>query len=416
MWWLAVCGALAPSRRMLFKQAVVTVAAPQAASAVSVVEKSAPSTGLTGLVLLPPKAPLRNTYYMVRAAENKQDAEGVIETNAATKMLIARNALTQEGQRQAFQAAAAIDAQAPLIFYSTGRASEETAGILQSVLGTPFDRLVPEYMLLDARGLGAHEGDRLSRLDELHELYDGKSRFLRPPEGEDGSYAESVDDVYARFRQVLSKLETMHCGETVVLVAPGDDMFSIAHAALTGSDLRRHFELKSVPGQVACLPKDPPLEVGRFHEPGRKYADEQRAKQTLARADLTRLSYDFEMALKDVRRAVVNKASLEAATVVEVGAAKEMSMPLVAATFAALAAFTNTEKKQTKPQEEEPAVSYASLTVGDKNDVSIPDAREYDDDAWLKNIQAIIDDTTDVVPPPPLPQDDDEDRPRGLEL
>ena len=99
-------------------------------------------------------------------------------------------------------------------------------------------------------GFGAHEGIKLKDLPQLHAQYDARSRYLKPLEGEDGSYAESVEDVFARVRSVLSNCETSRCGEEIVIVAPGADLLSIASAMLRGDDLRTHFKNKPPPGAV----------------------------------------------------------------------------------------------------------------------------------------------------------------------
>ena len=138
----------------------------------------------------------------------------------------------------------------PRIWYCTGRSSTQTADILCDELGIPHDRMMPEYVMLDARGFGAHEGIKLKELEKLHAQYDARSRYLKPLEGEDGSYAESVEDVFARVRSVLSNCETSRCGEEIVIVAPGADLLSIAAAMLRGDDLRTHFKHTPPPGAV----------------------------------------------------------------------------------------------------------------------------------------------------------------------
>ena len=63
------------------------------------------STGTTGLLLLPPVAPLRNRYHWVRAGEDAMEAQGVITTNSAFKLAVS-NSLTERGAAQARAAAA----------------------------------------------------------------------------------------------------------------------------------------------------------------------------------------------------------------------------------------------------------------------------------------------------------------------
>ena len=193
----------------------------------------------SGLLLLPPTKPLTNRYVLVRAGESRSEADGVIETNAARKFLFS-NGLTEEGAKQASAAADAVarvfgDASGPpVVRYATARHCKQTADILGARLAVPSSKLLPEADLLDARGYGAHEGEGLWRVPELWAQYDAKSRYAKPPEAEDGSYAESVEDVYVRVREVLSVCETTLCDD-VVLVAPGSDVLSVLEASSSTS-------------------------------------------------------------------------------------------------------------------------------------------------------------------------------------
>ena len=147
----------------------------------------------------------------MRAGESRSEADGVIETNAARKFLFS-NGLTEEGAKQASAAADAVarvfgDAGGPpVVRYATARHCKQTADILGARLAVPSS-LLPEADLLDARGYGGTRA-RASGACPLWAQYDAKSRYAKPPEAEDGSYAESVEDVYVRVREVLSVCET----------------------------------------------------------------------------------------------------------------------------------------------------------------------------------------------------------------
>ena len=239
---IAVASAARPEiQRRRFLAAAASTAAPAPADA-------------SGLLLLPPTKPLTNRYVLVRAGESRSEADGVIETNAARKFLFS-NGLTEEGAKQASAAADAIarvfgDASGPpVVRYATARHCKQTADILGARLAVPSSKLLPEADLLDARGYGAHEGEGLWRVPELWTQYDAKSRYSKPPEAEDGSYAESVEDVYVRVREVLSVCETTLCDD-VVLVAPGSDVLSVLEASLRGRRLTDHFALAYAPGEV----------------------------------------------------------------------------------------------------------------------------------------------------------------------
>ena len=80
-------------------------------------------------------------------------------------------------------AAARLQARAPtMVVYSTWRTCQQAAQILGEQLYVPRERLVPEFDLLDARGVGAYETlEPESSLRSLHAEFDAVSRFARPP-------------------------------------------------------------------------------------------------------------------------------------------------------------------------------------------------------------------------------------------
>ena len=302
-----------PTRRELLVGGTTSIAAPAFADphefTPSVVEEEF-STGKTGLLLLPPVAPLRNSYTWVRAAEDEAEAAGVLATNPAFKMAVS-NSLTERGLKQASDAAKKLKELGmsnPRIWYCTGRSSTQTADILCDELGIPHDRMMPEYVMLDARGFGAHEGIKLKELEKLHAQYDAKSRYLKPLEGEDGSYAESVEDVFARVRSVLSNCETSRCGEEIVIVAPGADLLSIASAMLHGDDLRTHFKNKPPPGAVvhfgdmAATAK--PWTPSKSNDPGPAWAAAERDRLTRAHDDRALVARAQARGHQDVDRLV----------------------------------------------------------------------------------------------------------------
>ena len=87
---------------------------------------------------------------------------------------------------------------------------------------------------------------------QLHE-FDARDPDLRPPGNYDGTPNESVADVLARGRQLLSVTETQYSGEDVVLISPDSENLSILQAAVLGADLRRHERFAFASGEVREL-------------------------------------------------------------------------------------------------------------------------------------------------------------------
>ena len=77
---VCVSGVGVPRRGFLAGSASVSVVGSVSAEEVG--------TGRTGLLLLPPVAPLRNNYIFVSAGESVQDALGVVVTNPAWKLSV----------------------------------------------------------------------------------------------------------------------------------------------------------------------------------------------------------------------------------------------------------------------------------------------------------------------------------------
>ncbi|KAJ1449976.1 hypothetical protein M885DRAFT_469902 [Pelagophyceae sp. CCMP2097] len=310
------CGGAVVRRAFAFRAGAAASAVLRPRSAAAIDAGRTVDTGRTGLLLLPPAQPLRNKYTLVRSGQTQCEAAGVIETNAAFKTAVS-NGLTDLGLEQASNAADAISrvSPEPLIWHGTSRGAAQTAEQIAARLGVSSARVMPEYTLLDARGFGVHEGEALESVPQLHAAYDEKSRYLRPIEGEDGAYADSVEDVFSRVRQVLSIIETRLCGEDVVIVASGSDTLSIAHAALQGLDLRRHAELAFAFGEVRYVGDFPDAEPWGFvssDEPGERWAVAERALLEARRADAKQLRRDVRWAneeadrdASDVRKKVV---------------------------------------------------------------------------------------------------------------
>uniref|UniRef100_A0A6V2TEN6 Uncharacterized protein n=1 Tax=Heterosigma akashiwo TaxID=2829 RepID=A0A6V2TEN6_HETAK len=206
----------------------------------------------------PPRAPLNNRYYALRPGECFADAEGVVSTNPADKLNV-NNGLTSKGIAQVEAAAAALeagmgaDAIGAVVWYSTTARAAQTATVLGEKLNIGRDKLVPEYSFLDARGLGAFNGKNLTLSLAEIDAEDQISADYRPPENEDGTTHESLNDLFVRVRQAISITETQYNGEDVIFIADDSDVLSVLQAALTGVDLREHKQFYFENGEIRRL-------------------------------------------------------------------------------------------------------------------------------------------------------------------
>ncbi|CAI5487713.1 unnamed protein product [Closterium sp. Naga37s-1] len=190
-----------------------------------------------------PPIELKNTYYLVRAGESEWEALGLIHTNPVDKTNV-QSGLSGEGKKQAVEAARKLRKMDACgggcwIWPSISQRAYQTAEVVAYVNGADYSRIVPEYSFLDARGLGAFEGQPLEMMSEIY-LEDSVSSRWRPPPFTDGTPHESVADVLVRVTQLMSILKTQYSRDAVVIVSPDSDCLSVLQSALIGKDLWRY--------------------------------------------------------------------------------------------------------------------------------------------------------------------------------
>lgn len=216
-----------------------------------------PEKAQSSLVLLPTNK-LNNNYFLVRAGESEAERDGYVDTNPVNKTSMS-NGLSEQGKLQITRWAyptlkeLGVGDSAPWVWPSTNQGAYQTAEILGYLFGIGRERIVPEYSFLDARGLGIY--DRLppqEAAEKIHAL-DSLSHITRPPGTYTGTPNESVEDVYARVRQLLSVTETQYYGSNVVFVSPDSDNLSVMQAAVMGLKLTEHATLEFAPGEARSL-------------------------------------------------------------------------------------------------------------------------------------------------------------------
>ena len=90
----------------------------------------------------------------MHCGETNIDVDGELMTNPAYKLNDV--ALTNAGEAHALAAAEALKARSPtMVVFSTWRSCQQAADLVAGQLYVPRERMVPEFDLLDARGVGA---------------------------------------------------------------------------------------------------------------------------------------------------------------------------------------------------------------------------------------------------------------------
>eukprot|EP00588_Corethron_pennatum_P032988 CAMPEP_0194345894 /NCGR_PEP_ID=MMETSP0171-20130528/105115_1 /TAXON_ID=218684 /ORGANISM="Corethron pennatum, Strain L29A3" /LENGTH=586 /DNA_ID=CAMNT_0039112941 /DNA_START=126 /DNA_END=1883 /DNA_ORIENTATION=- len=199
------------------------------------------------------------------------------------------NALTPEGveavRRAARKLLKGVD-EPTLIEFSLAASSIDTAKIVGSELNMGNNRIRAEFTNLDPRALGLWDGlDRSTVIDAVMAMdYDeagefGSGLISRPPENEDGTPHEVLNNQAIRLRQFISVLETSFSGDTILLVFPDGIGPGVLTAMMGGLPLNRVHELELSPGEIrlnltpesarALLPSTPSKESMERIERGR---------------------------------------------------------------------------------------------------------------------------------------------------
>lgn len=244
------------SRRMFLRTAALAgLGLVCGGASPSLTEPSAQQAhAMNGLRVFPLREPLTNNYYLMRASETNSDHAGIVSVNPVEKLSLAKHGLTRRGADDARAAASALLSAGlsaeTWIWPSVTISAFETAEVIAASMRIGRERIVPEFAFLDARGVGNLEGHPVSDVSKLTHEHDRVDANWKPELGDDGTPNDSVNDVFVRVRQLMSKLETQYFAQDIIVIAPDSDPLSIWQAAFMGVDLTDHTEMSFVPGEV----------------------------------------------------------------------------------------------------------------------------------------------------------------------
>lgn len=234
---------------------LLAISGAAAASALPVIS---PGLAHAALVQFPANS-LHNRYILVRAGESNAEDQDMAFTNPVWKTSMMAG-LSERGKAQvvrgvvpALRALNVCEDSSCWIWPSITQNSYQTGEVIAAISGIGRSRLIPEYSFLDLRGLGALDGKPVATAYQLLHEGDAFDPNYKPPPNYDGTPNESVADVLARARQLLSITETQYSGEDVVIISPDSDNLSILQAAVLGVDLRQHTRFAFSPGEVRQL-------------------------------------------------------------------------------------------------------------------------------------------------------------------
>ena len=211
-----------------------------------------------GLVKFPCKDyAFLNTYHFFRAGESLLEEEGIWSTNPL--FLTNREAaLSGKGIEQVCEMCKELrsDGLAPTVVrYSLAAAAIDSADIIGNELNIGRDRIVPEFNYMDPRAVGSWDmsqvnmtKDAVWALDVDEAGRDGIGGC--PPSNEDGTPHETLSDQVVRLQNLLSVLETLYSGDTILLVFPDGAGPALLTCLIGGIPLNRVHEFEYKSGEV----------------------------------------------------------------------------------------------------------------------------------------------------------------------
>jgi len=215
-------------------------------------------TEARGLVTFPCKDyAFLNTYHFLRAGESLLEEEGIWSTNPLF-LTNRESALSEKGIEQVCEVCKELrsDGLAPTVVrYSLAAAAIDSSDIIGKELKVGRDRIVPEFNYMDPRAIGSWDmsqanmtKDAVWALDVDEAGRDGIGG--RPPSNEDGTPHETLADQVVRLQNLLSVLETLYSGDTVLLVFPDGAGPALLTCLIGGIPLNRVHEFEYKSGEV----------------------------------------------------------------------------------------------------------------------------------------------------------------------
>ena len=217
---------------------------------------------------VPLSQPLKNQIILLRSGESYADQDNRIETNPVKKLAIA-NALTPQGREEIINAGKKLCShETPSwIWTSNTERAYESATILARECQVGQNRIVPEFSLLDARGMGMYEGMHTKESYATVHENDEKQGVNWAPTSKDDVPSNSVNDIFVKLNQLLSTIDGMYSGEMIVIVSPDSECLSILQAGIVDKtpddSLPKHSRFAFANGELRVLePFVQPLTVG----------------------------------------------------------------------------------------------------------------------------------------------------------
>jgi len=241
------------SRRNFLKQ--MGLLPPRLAGIVS--SLSCVDQAQAAFVQFPCTKQLMNTYHIMRSGESLLEAEDIWSTNPL--FLTNREAaLSDLGRLQIEKTCQTLISQgiSPTAGrYSLAAACMDSAEIIGRKLKMPSDKLMPEFTYMDPRAIGMWDRSSIKDTEAVLWAMDTDEAGIngiggKPPPTDDGTPNETLAEQGVRLRQLLSVLETLHSGDTILLIFPDGSTPALLSCLIGGIPLNRVHEFNFKSGEV----------------------------------------------------------------------------------------------------------------------------------------------------------------------
>lgn len=297
---------------------------------ISTVTSSAIFTATTianarGLVMFPCKTPLLNKYHFLRAGVSFLESENIMSTNPLflTNREAALSELGEEQVRGACTFLASSGTAPTIVRYSLAAASMDSANLVGEELKIGRDRLVPEFNYMDPRAIGGWDFGALNATEEALWALDADEAGIygkngKPPPNDDGTPNETLAEVVVRLTNLMSVLETLYSGDTLLLVFPDGTGPALLSCLIGGIPLNRVHEFQYGPGEIRIDINYNSMEALASQPPSQTYLDtiargRVELKQLRENPDLLRNVKDLEYEKEKAQENQKNEAKRQEA-------------------------------------------------------------------------------------------------------
>lgn len=216
------------------------------------------SAGLIQFPIGPDTQPLKNRYHFMRAGPSELEFDGIYSTNALF-LTNRENGMHPSGEKLVIEALKKLktetDAFPTIVFHSLAANGMDTGDLIARKLNLGREKCLPEFTYLDQRGIGLWDsGDEKLVKPAIWALDHQEAGKLgmtgRPPNNEDGTASETLNDQFIRLRQFISLQESRTSGDNILVIFPDGTGPALLSSMIAGIPYKDVHALEYAPGEI----------------------------------------------------------------------------------------------------------------------------------------------------------------------